>query len=78
MTARNAFRRPGAWNVDGGVYKNFEITERIGMQFRAEFYNVFNHANLFIDDNADISSADYITAFKDGRRQVQLALKFIF
>ncbi len=78
MTARNAFRRPGFWNVDGGVYKNFEITERIGMQFRAEFYNVFNHANLFIDDNADISAADYITAFKDGRRQVQLALKFIF
>ena len=46
MTGRNTFRRPGFWNLDAGVYKNFELTERYGLQFRAEFYNLFNHANI--------------------------------
>lgn len=79
MTGRNAFRRPGNWNLDGGIYKNFELTERVGLQLRGEFYNVFNHANLFIDaSDVDISSTDRITAFRSGRRQVQLAAKIIF
>jgi hypothetical protein len=79
MTARNAFRGPGFWQVDGGIYKNVELTERYRMQFRAEFYNVFNHANLFVNSgNADISAGPIITASKAGRRQIQLALKFIF
>jgi hypothetical protein len=79
MTGRNTFRRPGFWNLDAGIYKNFELTERYGLQFRAEFYNLFNHANLDADiGNVDISSTDTITAFRSGRRQVQLALKLIF
>jgi hypothetical protein len=79
MIGRNTFRRPGFWNLDGGVYKNIEISERYGLQLRAEFYNVFNHANLFINDaNVDVSATDRITAFKFGRRQIQLAVKFIF
>jgi hypothetical protein len=79
MTGRNAFRRPGYWNLDGGLYKNIDLTERYSVQLRAEFYNVFNHANLFINDgDVDISATDKITAFRDGRRQVQLAVKFIF
>jgi hypothetical protein len=78
MTARNNFRRPGYWNLDGGIYKNVNLSERYGLQFRAEFYNVFNHANLFINDGADISTAPVVTAYKEGRRQVQLAVKFIF
>jgi hypothetical protein len=79
MIGRNTFRQPGVWTVDGGIYKNFELTERYGLQFRAEFYNLFNHANLCVDTgNVDLSSTDRITAFRSGRRQVQLALKFIF
>jgi hypothetical protein len=79
MTGRNTFRQPGFWNLDGGIYKNVALTERYGLQLRAEFYNVFNHANLFVDTgSADVSGTDRITAFRDGRRQVQLAVKFIF
>jgi len=79
MTARNNFRRPGYWNLDGGIYKNVTFSERYGMQLRAEFYNVFNHANLFVNDGAtDISTSPIVTAYKEGRRQVQLAVKFIF
>jgi hypothetical protein len=79
MIGRNTFRQPGAWNLDGGVYKNVSLTERYGLQFRAEFYNVFNHANLLVDTaNVDVSSTDRVTAFRQGRRQIQLALKFVF
>jgi outer membrane receptor protein involved in Fe transport len=79
MTARNNFRRPGYWNLDGGVYKNIDLTERYSIQLRGEFYNVTNHANLFINDgNTDISTSPFVTAYLEGRRQVQLAVKFIF
>ncbi|MGA9355466.1 MAG: carboxypeptidase regulatory-like domain-containing protein [Terriglobales bacterium] len=47
MTARNAFRGPGAWNLDSAVGKKFRITERMGMEFRAEGFNIFNHHNMY-------------------------------
>jgi hypothetical protein len=78
MTARNAFRGPGFWNVDLGVYKRFRITERYSIQFRGEIFNVFNHANLFVNSgSADILNGN-ITASKFGSRNIQLAVKFIF
>jgi hypothetical protein len=49
MTARNAFRGPGAWNLDAAVNKKFKITERFGLTFRAEGFNVFNHHDMFTD-----------------------------
>jgi hypothetical protein len=79
MTGRNTFRSPGNWNLDGGIYKNIDLTERTRLQLRAEIYNVFNHANLFVDTwNVDISGRDTVTAYRSGRRQVQLAVKLIF
>jgi hypothetical protein len=33
---------PGIANTDFSVYKNFKLTERFNMQFRMEFFNVFN------------------------------------
>jgi len=47
MTGRNAFRGPGAWNFDLKASKKFRITERLGMEFDAEGYNIFNHHNLY-------------------------------
>jgi hypothetical protein len=86
MTARNAFRGPGFWNVDTGIYKNFRISESKSVQLRGEFFNVFNHSNLYLIGNqTDISGTDYIPVTRglrsDGsedRRNVQLAVKFIF
>jgi hypothetical protein len=49
MTARNAFRGPGAWNFDTSVGKTFKLTERFGLEFRAEGYNVFNHHNYYVN-----------------------------
>jgi Carboxypeptidase regulatory-like domain len=41
---RNAVRGPRHWQVDPALSKRFAITERIGTTFRAEAFNVFNHA----------------------------------
>ncbi len=88
MTARNAFRGPGAWNLDTGIYKKFFLTEKYQLQFRAEFYNLFNHSNLYLLANeADVSALNFVPASRGitantlippERRNVQLALKLIF
>src|SRR5262249_11351191 len=54
--ARNFFRGPGFWNTDMALLKNFKITERVQTQFRAEFFNVFNHVNFENPRNASTSS----------------------
>lgn len=48
MSKRNAFRGPGYWNADLGLYKRVKLNERYSVQLRLEAFNVFNHANLFI------------------------------
>ena len=79
MTERDAFRGPGFWNLDLGVSKRVRMGPRYALQFRFEFYNLFNHANMYAQaSNADISSFDSITGFKDGNRRIQLGVKFEF
>jgi hypothetical protein len=41
---RNAVRGPGHWQIDPALSKRFAVTERVGTTFRAEAFNVFNHA----------------------------------
>jgi len=43
---RNVFRDTGYRNVDFSVTKNFKFGERVSAQFRAEFFNLFNHPNF--------------------------------
>ncbi len=43
---RNLLRGPGTWQVDMGLGKSFSLWERGRIQFRGEFYNVFNHPQL--------------------------------
>jgi hypothetical protein len=40
---RNIFRDTGFHNVDLSISKNFKFKERVTAQFRAEFFNFFNH-----------------------------------
>jgi hypothetical protein len=40
---RNLFRDSGFRNVDFSVFKNFRLKERMGAEFRVEFFNLFNH-----------------------------------
>jgi hypothetical protein len=43
---RNVLRGFGAWQADVGVQRQFRLTERLGLRFRAEFFNIFNHPNF--------------------------------
>ena len=43
---RNLLRGPGTWQIDMGVAKTFAIAERMQLEFRSEFYNIFNHPQL--------------------------------
>lgn len=42
---RSIVRGPGVNLADMTIYKNFKVHERLGMQFRAEMFNIFNHTN---------------------------------
>ena len=52
MTGRNVFRGPGAWNDDLAISKNFKVNERVGLEFRAEGFDIFNHHNLYVNESA--------------------------
>ena len=43
---RNFLRGPGYINLDMAFSKTTAITERVKFEFRAEFFNIFNHANF--------------------------------
>jgi len=80
MTARNAFSGPGVYNVDFNVDKSFRFHDKYEVQLRAETFNVLNHANSYLNLTGanDVSITPYITIYKDGQRQLQLAGKIVF
>lgn len=43
---RNVLRAFSAWQIDFAAHREFHLTERLGLQFRAEFFNLFNHPNF--------------------------------
>ena len=49
---------PGLINVDMGVFRRFQINERISVQFRGEAFNISNTPH-FGNPNADISSSNF-------------------
>ena len=84
FVSRGSLRGPHLTNVDTSLFKKIPINERFNMQFRAEIFNLFNHAN-FQEPNAIVfqgtgpsSSAGQILNTATFSRQIQLALKFIF
>ncbi len=91
MLRRNSFYGPSAWNLNMGVYKDVKLTERAQVQLRAEAFNLFNHANTYIDvASADVSTApggaNFVVNARKGlsaasirdRRNLQLAVKLLF
>jgi hypothetical protein len=45
-SARNLLFGPGLFNWDQALFKSFNFTERLRLDFRAEAFNSFNHANF--------------------------------
>jgi hypothetical protein len=88
-TGRDIIRGPGFWDMDFSVAKQFHLPigagDRTHLQFRADFFNVFNHAN-FAQPNNTIGSAatGTITALaysnpnNNPARQVQFGLVLSF
>jgi hypothetical protein len=89
---RGAIRAPKIINIDLSVNKNWSFGERYGIQFRAEFFNVFNHPN-FIGLDTNLALENNITNANFGRstngvfgrlnatqapREIQFGLKFSF
>jgi hypothetical protein len=72
-------RAPGFSNVDLSLIKNTKIRERFTLQFRAEYFNLFNHAN-FNPPNTGFGSGQFgqITATAALPRVGQMALKLNF
>ncbi|HSE20317.1 MAG TPA: carboxypeptidase regulatory-like domain-containing protein [Pyrinomonadaceae bacterium] len=58
---RNSLRGYPFWQLDFALHREFRLTERIKLQFRAELFNVFNHPNFgdprFEDMSLGLSSA---------------------
>jgi Carboxypeptidase regulatory-like domain len=72
---RRFFSGPGINNFDMGVTKSIQITEAKALEFRGEFFNIFNHAQ-FLNPSGDIDgNFGVVTSARDPRIG-QLSAKF--
>jgi hypothetical protein len=83
---RDTLIGPGIATVDFSAMKNLAISERLRLQFRAEFFNILNHANfatpntvVYTSATSGISpTAGVITATSTTSRQIQFGLKLLW
>ncbi len=85
---RNTLRGPSVTNVDLALAKTTAITERLKLEFRAEFFNVLNHTEFaqptIVDNAANINSPTFGAITTTGTfrgptyRTGQLALRLTF
>ena len=86
---RDFLSGPGIVDFDYSVTKDTSIKERVRLQFRAEFFNLLNHANFALP-NANVfvqapngggtvnPTFGKITLTSTSSRQIQFALKLLF
>jgi hypothetical protein len=89
---RNGLRGFGATQMDLALRRTFTFTERVKLQFRAEFFNIMNHPN-FSDYGGSTSTANWFVSQKTlanglggvnalyqmgGPRSAQLSAKILF
>jgi hypothetical protein len=78
---RNTITGPRLFNVDFSADKNFKLTERINMQFRAEIFNLLDEAHFYEPVfNLNSGSAGKIKTLisSPGGRLIQFGLKVMF
>jgi hypothetical protein len=73
----SGLRTPHYTDVDLGLQKNFQMTERFRLQFRTDFINAFNHVNLNSPPTGIGPSMGQITNAQPPRN-IQLALKLYY
>jgi hypothetical protein len=78
-SAANVLFGPGLENLDLTLARTFRINERIALDFRSEFFNLFNKAHFsFPNTVVNTSSAGTISTTSSSARQIQFGLKLIF
>jgi hypothetical protein len=81
---RGAFRGPGLVALDLSLFKRIPLTEQWNLQFRAEAFNILNHANFKTPDtiiftgNSFSGNAGRILETSNSERQIQFALRLEF
>ncbi len=78
---RNSLLGPKWFQTDASLIKNFAIREQLRAQFRAEFYNLFNHVNLGNPDGCvDCATGGHIFGLANNAvmRRMQFALRVEF
>ena len=72
-------RRPGVVQIDFSVFKDFSVTERLGVQFRTEFFNLTN-TPIFGAPNTRFGTGAFGVIGRQANtpRQIQLALRLTF
>ncbi|HUB78032.1 MAG TPA: TonB-dependent receptor [Bryobacteraceae bacterium] len=76
--ARDIFHGPGTIQWDMSASRIFAFNERLKLQYKAEFFNIMNHAN-WNAPSASLTSGTYgqVTTF-GSPRLIQMSLKFMF
>ena len=81
---RGTFTGPGMADVDLSLFKNTKVSEKANLQFRAEFFNLFNRANfgapnpIVFAGGAISPSAGLITTTATTSRQIQFGIKLVY
>ncbi len=83
---RNTLPGPSLIETDVSAAKKFALSERLGLQFRAEIFNLFNHTNLNTPNPVVFAAATggpsptagVITSTATSSRQVQFGLKLLW
>jgi hypothetical protein len=83
-SGKNTLRAPGFFKTDFGAIKNFTIREQMKLQFRTEFFNLFNNVNFSPPGN-NLGNGDFtqggdfgVITSAGSPRIIQFALKFLF
>ncbi len=84
--SRDSMTGPGLAELDFSATKNAHLTERLGLQFRAEFFNVLNHTNFMTPNEVVYTSATsgisptagLVTSTSTTSRQIQFGAKLVF
>jgi hypothetical protein len=83
---RDSLSGPGLSELDFSAVRNAHLTERLGLQFRAEFFNILNHTNFLTPNEVVYTSATsgisptagVVTATSTTSRQIQFGAKLQF
>jgi len=87
---RNILRGPGVFNLDGSLFRNFKVKERMGFEVRMEMFGVTNTpqfgnpgataSNMTLNADGSVRALNGYTEITGatGERQIRFAAKFTF